>query len=47
MMQVPLGSGNGVATSCGILDPVAAAYAAVKGKTSAMDVASVLQGDRR
>jgi sphingosine kinase len=41
--HIPGGSGNGLAHSCGLHDPLTAAYAAVKGVTSALDVASVLQ----
>ncbi len=41
--HVPGGSGNGLAASCGLWDPVTAAYSICKGRTQPLDVASVVQ----
>ncbi|PNG99755.1 Sphingosine kinase A, partial [Tetrabaena socialis] len=43
MAAVPCGSGNGLAASAGLWDPVTAAVAACRGRVAPVDVASVLQ----
>lgn len=43
MAAVPCGSGNGLAASAGLWDPVTAVVSVCRGRTEAVDVASVLQ----
>ncbi|GFR44000.1 hypothetical protein Agub_g5146, partial [Astrephomene gubernaculifera] len=43
LLAVPSGSGNGLAASCGLWDPVTAVVALLRGRTAPVDVASVLQ----
>ncbi|GAB4814339.1 hypothetical protein N2152v2_001385 [Parachlorella kessleri] len=43
LVQVPCGSGNALAASTGLWDPLTAAFAIVRGATSALDIVSVLQ----
>ncbi len=45
--HIPCGSGNGVATTCGILDPATAAYAICKARAEPLDVVAVVQGSSR
>jgi hypothetical protein len=39
---VPGGSGNGLASSCGLWDPVTAAFSVCKGRCEPLDIASVV-----
>ena len=41
--HVPAGSGNGISASCGLWTPATAAHAILRGRTSAMDAATVVQ----
>lgn len=43
LMQVPCGSGNALAASSGIWDVSTAAYTAIKGRESKIDVTSIIQ----
>lgn len=43
LVQVPCGSGNALAASCGIWDIATAAYAAIRGEPTSMDIASIHQ----
>jgi len=45
--HVPSGSGNGLAASTSLWDPITAAYAICKGRTHPLDMASVPEGCRR
>ncbi|KFM24516.1 Sphingosine kinase 1 [Auxenochlorella protothecoides] len=47
LVQIPAGSGNGLAASTGLWDVTTAVHALVKGCTSPMDVSSVLQPPAR
>ena len=41
--HVPAGSGNGISASCGLWSPATAAHAILRGRTCAMDAATVVQ----
>ena len=43
LVQAPCGSGNALAASLGIWDVATAAYVAIRGRTSKIDVATILQ----
>ena len=43
LMQVPCGSGNALAASSGVWDVATAAYVAIKGRTSTIDIATIIQ----
>lgn len=47
LVQIPCGSGNALAASTGIWDVSSAAYTAIKGRVSRMDVASIIQPKTR
>jgi len=47
LVQIPCGSGNALAASTGIWDVSSAAYIAIKGRVSRMDVASIIQPKTR
>ncbi len=43
LLHVPVGSGNGMAASSGVMSPLGAVRALCSGRTAPLDVASVLQ----
>ena len=47
LCHVPAGSGNGLASSCGLWSPVTAAHALVKGATALHDAATLYQPSQR
>ena len=43
LCHIPAGSGNGISATCGLWSPATAAHAILRGRTSAMDAATVVQ----